>query len=128
MEFYFESAEMESRSLGAWPVPAAPQRTLNVITLLHLSLVGACARLDGPTLRSAEGCGDLGKLTVELARSRADAINVAERVRSEQRRRVDKVNDDKFDVQPHMFEVGDCILRSMPGHTAERLSVPNNHC
>ena len=63
---------------------------------------------------------DLRKLEVELTRSRADAINVAERVRTEQRRRVDKVADDKFDVPAHMFEVGDYILRSIPGDTAER--------
>jgi hypothetical protein len=63
---------------------------------------------------------DLRKLEVELTRSRADAINVAERVRTEQRRRVDKVADDKFHVPAHMFEVGDYILRSIPGDTAER--------
>ncbi len=63
---------------------------------------------------------DLRKLEVELTRSRADASNVAERVRTEQRRRVDKVADDKFNVPAHMFEVGDYILRSIPGDTAER--------
>jgi hypothetical protein len=30
------------------------------------------------------------------------------------------VDDDKFDVPVHMFEVGDYILRSIPGDTAER--------
>ncbi len=50
---------------------------------------------------------DLRKLTVELARTCADAIDVAERVRAEQRRRIDKVDDDKFDEQAHVFEVGD---------------------
>ena len=40
--------------------------------------------------------------------------------RTEQRRRVDKVDDDKFDVPVHMFGVGDYIPRSIPGDTAER--------
>ncbi len=48
--------------------------------------------------RTGSAADDLRKLEVELTRSRADAINVAERVRTEQRRRVDKVDDDKFNV------------------------------
>jgi hypothetical protein len=48
------------------------------------------------------------------------AVDVAERVRTEQRRRVDKVDDDKFNVPAHLFAVGDYILRSIPGDTAER--------
>ncbi len=63
---------------------------------------------------------DLRELMVELARATADAVSVAERVRTEQRRRVNMVDDDKFDVPVHMFEVGDYVLRSIPGDTAEQ--------
>jgi hypothetical protein len=89
-----------------------------------LSLViDADAKLDRAmkalTWESAEG--DLRELMVELARATADAVNVAERTRSEQRRRVNKVDDDKFDVPADRFEVGDYILRSIPGDTAERI-------